>query len=322
MPIRSPLHPFGLRLLGVLCALVLILSLFLSACNLPLQPVQQPETGDKDLASTHVAQTIQADPLYATVQARERLLTAQALQAPPTPSATPLFTLVPSPTSTSLIPSTTPSPSATLSLTPTLTSIGLPRIVATIETNCRLGPGADFARVGYLLVGQESTVHGRNPEETWWYIANPNSPGEYCWVWGETTVVTGDITALEIITPPALPADFELNFSGLKNCGGVATLAFKVVNTGGEIFRSSRIRLWNIWTSSFIGAAETSNSPFRNKPCGGGNGKLEPNSGAYVTKSLNSLLTPGTKVQATVELCTKSDGGGECIEKKTQFEFP
>ena len=79
-------------------------------------------------------------------------------------------------------------------------------ISVSVETNCREGPSQDYSRVGYLLPGQTSTVHGRNDANTWWYIENPKKPGQYCWLWGEYATVEGDLAGLVVVTPPPPPA--------------------------------------------------------------------------------------------------------------------
>ncbi|MEW5872724.1 MAG: hypothetical protein AB1894_25925 [Chloroflexota bacterium] len=323
MPKRSSSPPKAVRLLGVLCILILLLSSLLSACNLPTQ-FQQP--GGQDAIMTSVAATLQADAPRLTLQAQEQLLTAQALtlQAPPSSTDIPQLTYTPLPTFTPL-PTYTPVPTFTSPPTATWTPEGPPRIVATVDTNCRLGPQAEYTRLGFLLTGQESTVHGRNDSGTWWYIANPNRPGEYCWVWTETTVVTGDTSTLPIITPPPPPAPaFQANFSLMHLCGGVATLVFQVKNTGGKVFRSSSITIKDLSTNTFISGPETSNDPFYSSAtaCSGAKGRLDPGESAFVSKGLGFTLAANTPTRAIIILCTENDQGGECVEVKVNFDFP
>ena len=82
---------------------------------------------------------------------------------------------------------------------------GQPSISVSEDTNCRRGPSPDFEKAGFLLVGQTSTVHGRNQAGDWWYIANPRKPGSYCWLWGQYATVQGDTTAITLLTPPPPP---------------------------------------------------------------------------------------------------------------------
>jgi len=80
----------------------------------------------------------------------------------------------------------TDTPTATLSPTPVFTSTPLmPQISVSVATNCRVGPGKAYDRVGALLVGQFAEVVGRNPTGNYWFIRNPSSSTGFCWVWGE-----------------------------------------------------------------------------------------------------------------------------------------
>jgi hypothetical protein len=51
----------------------------------------------------------------------------------------------------------------------------------------------------------ESTVHGRDDDENWWYIANPTNDDKYCWVWTKTTNVEGEVDSLPVITSSPMP---------------------------------------------------------------------------------------------------------------------
>ena len=102
-----------------------------------------------------------------------------------------------------VIPATaTPESSATPAASPTDGEI---RIRADVNTNCRLGPHPVYGVIGYLTTDEQSTVVGRLEGGGWWYIENTTAGRENCWVWGETTVVTGDPSSLPYITPPPTP---------------------------------------------------------------------------------------------------------------------
>ena len=310
--------------------LLLIIMLIVSlACNMPSQTSDTPP--DEDAAITAAAETIQAQRLQNTLQAQQDMLTeqAQTLQAPeptqepsalPSPEAqfTPTET-VPVPTFTPVFTFTPEPPTATF--TPSV-----PTIVASVDTNCRSGPNKLYPRVGYLLAGQQSTVHGRNDSNTWWYIANPNRPGEYCWVWAETTTVSGNVAGLVVITPPPLPkvADFTLSFSNLHICGGVGYMIFRVENIGTESFWSSSITIRDITHDQGFSGPEDSNTPFISSPgaCPPGVKELEAGETAYVAKGIGMSLPSGTKMRGIVVLCTQPSLGGTCVERKANFDFP
>ena len=84
-------------------------------------------------------------------------------------------------------------------------STGAITITSTEDTNCRKGPGVMYEIVGKLLVGQTSAVVARYQNGKFWLIKNPSNPAQECWVWNETTKVTGNVTSLPEATPPATP---------------------------------------------------------------------------------------------------------------------
>ncbi len=143
--------------------------------------------------------------------AAEQSDTAQdASPVPPTatevpPTATPLPSPTPTATATTAPsePTNTPQPTATLIAAFSESSNVL--ISADVNTNCRLGPSRAYRVDGYLLTNEESTVHGQDASEDWWYIANPTKDEKYCWVWRETTDVQGTADNLPVIEPPPLP---------------------------------------------------------------------------------------------------------------------
>ena len=79
-----------------------------------------------------------------------------------------------------------------------------PTVQVSVNTNCRVGPGQDYARVGSLLVGQTARVIGRNADSTYWIIERPGGAG-HCWLWGAHATVTCETTDLAIYEPPPTP---------------------------------------------------------------------------------------------------------------------
>lgn len=97
-----------------------------------------------------------------------------------------------------------PTPESSATPEPTATE-GTVQIRADVNTNCRLGPHPVYAVIGYLTTDETSTVVGQLEGGGWWYIENTTAGRENCWVWGETTAVTGDPSDLPYITPPPTP---------------------------------------------------------------------------------------------------------------------
>ncbi len=183
--------------------ILVLFILVLSACNIPSDtaPTEQDSGQESNEAIfTMAAQTIIAE------------ITQTAIYAPTVPSggqATAEQPTAEQPTVTSVTPPTVTAPppaeeQPTATNTPTESS-EYPTISATANTNCRLGPDSVFDVVGYLLVGDTSEVHGKGISGYWWYIANPISPGGFCWVWAQTTKVEGDTSNLPIIESPPTP---------------------------------------------------------------------------------------------------------------------
>ncbi len=292
----------------VLQALALILPLLaLSACNLPAgttAPTQLPP----EAYYTEAAVTIEAR------------LTQTALARP-------------SDTPTPLPPTETPTlePTSTPAFTPTS---AIPLISASVGTNCRLGPGTVYdPPVGVLLVGQKAEVHGRNDAGTWWYISNPGKPGQYCWVWGQTTQVEGDTSGLPVITPPPPPptatftptpgAAYSASFDSVHACGGEATAIFKIVNTGGVEWHSLSLKIEDLTTAIVLYGPSTSDAPFMgtNAECPPGGDVLKVGKTAFVGGSVGSG-TSGHAARGIIRLCSQNGLAGVCVDKVVEFTIP
>ena len=100
-----------------------------------------------------------------------------------------------------LTPTPEPSPTPTSTPTPTLEP---PTITALQNTTCRFGPGSAYEEEGYLLDGESALIHGKNLQETWWWIENPDWQG-HCWVWGGSGEITGDTSLVPVIAAPPTP---------------------------------------------------------------------------------------------------------------------
>lgn len=70
--------------------------------------------------------------------------------------------------------------------------------------NCRFGPEVSYAIVGALIAGRQAEVIGRNTDATWWYVRNPSDPSTNCWLSAEFVVVTGNVEALPVVSPPEI----------------------------------------------------------------------------------------------------------------------
>ena len=266
-----------------------LLLVLAAACGLP---------ANQDQIATAVA---------ATVSALE-------LSAPPLPppSATP-----PPRTST---PSGTPTPASTS--TPTA-----PKIRVSENTNCRSGPAANYDFRGALLVGQVAEVAARSTVANYWYIHNPDRPGDFCWLWGEFATLEGDSSALPAYTPQPSPTpsiDFILYLSGFQPCGADTHVVFTIQNNSGTTFMTGLIQLSDLTNSTELYGPLMDRHPFApgaaDCPPGHGN-QLLPGAAAYIIAPFGELPT-GVAARATIKLCTGDYLGGDCLTKTIDFNFP
>ncbi|MCJ7434646.1 MAG: SH3 domain-containing protein [Anaerolineales bacterium] len=118
---------------------------------------------------------------------------------------------------------TTPTPQTILN-TPTAISIvtksGGPAILTvTDNTNCRSGPGTNYAKLTTIPAGTTVTIVARYASGNYW-IVTPADGSANCWVQGNLGTVTGDAAILPEITPvasenkgaPARPGYFKYTY--------------------------------------------------------------------------------------------------------------
>jgi len=160
---------------------IALLPLILSACDLT---INIPDSGTglsaEQQAATVVAQT----------------LTAIAPQ-----ENTPLASPTAGNTETSPAsgtPTETPQPSATVtSSTPNST-------ILTVDsnTNCREGPGSNYAVVIILVAEKSYQIIARTADDKYWVITEPGKTTT-CWVPAEFSNAFGDVSLLPVTTPSA-----------------------------------------------------------------------------------------------------------------------
>jgi hypothetical protein len=187
----------------ILGVIFILLPIIIGACS-DLLPASSGSSQDiQSQVDTQVAATIVGYLVQTKVAAN--LVNNPAIQesaVQQAPTTTPLPTVTPIPATATPIPPTNtplPPPPTATQIPATLASTSAPVISAAVNTNCRQGPSTYYRIVGYLLVGDTSTVHGRDSSNYWWYIENPQHTGYYCWVWSESTTVTGDISGVPVV---------------------------------------------------------------------------------------------------------------------------
>jgi hypothetical protein len=147
-----------------------ILSLVLQACNLQL--VESGESDGIFLTITANAAIIEA----AGQPGTEEPLPLEGNVAPPEEVVIPAQVLPP--------------------------AVGDVTVTVSVATNCRLGPGQNFANVYGMPVGQVAKVVAKNSYSGYWIIEIPGQNGQTCWLWGKYATISGDTAGLkDVVTP-------------------------------------------------------------------------------------------------------------------------
>jgi hypothetical protein len=281
-----------------LAAVLLIVSL---ACVLPGTATPDPNFINTAIAQTIAAGVTQAAPSNVTI-------------------------ILESPTTTQTFTPELPTLSPTVTSTPTLafTSTPLvPLISVSVATNCRVGPGRQYDRVGALLVGEIAEVYGRDPTGAYWYIRNPDSGPEFCWLWGEYATLVGNIGALSVYTPPPTPTpapDFEAIYVGRDTCTGGWWVEFELENTGGIQFKSIALTVRDVNTNivlsmyadGFTDRDGCSTSVTRDN--------LNPGDTRIVSSPSFAYDPAGHEIRATITACSSLGQTGICISKVINFD--
>jgi len=276
-------------------AFVAVLVIAAAACNSPVAPTPDPGS-----IGTMVAQTLSAI----------QFQTAQAFI--PITGATSTFT-----------PSPTLSPTVTLTPTPFFTSTPLiPQISVSVPTNCRVGPGKVYDRVGALIVGEITEVYGRDLAGNYWYVRNPDAPGGYCWLWGEYATLAGNIQALPIFTPPPTPTPapaFTASYYGLESCNGW-WVEITLENTGGITYRSILMAISDPATNTTVSLNESRFTNLNGCNASDSRNTLAPAEKLIVSSPAFGYDPTGHKLRGTITLCSDVNVNGTCVTQVIEFK--
>jgi hypothetical protein len=276
--------------------LVLILVISTAACA----PTAMTATPNPNLISTLVAQTLS-------------VIQTQSAQAGAPPTAT--FTPAPP----------TASPTLTFTPTPEFTATpSVPLISVSVATNCRVGPGKAYDRVGALLVGEVTEVYGRDALGNYWYVANPDVDGGFCWLWGEYATLVGNTQALPVFTPPPTPTpvpNFDVDYTGLEACTGTGWwVEFKLINTGGITFKSVSLSAQDL--DAKITLSLNDNDFTNRNGCSdiGAKKALASGEKLIVSSPVFNYDPSGHKFRATITLCSEDGVNGMCVTHILEFK--
>jgi hypothetical protein len=263
-------------------------------------------TPDPNFINTMVAQTLAA----IQVQSVEPGIPVTGLG---TPTPTPTFTASP-----------TPSPTITLSPTPVFTATpSVPLISVSVATNCRVGPGKAYDRVGALLVGEFTEIYGRDLAGNYWYVANPDVEGGFCWLWGEYATLAGNTLVLPIFTPPPTPTPvpaFVAEYSGLESCDSSRWVEIQLKNTGSITFRSIFMSVVDSVTNTTV---SMSGNKFTNvNGCSSSDSKNVLASGekTIVSSPAFGYDLTAHKIRVTITLCSDVGVNGTCVTQVIEFK--
>jgi hypothetical protein len=288
---------------------VVILSLAILACALPAAPLEDPAAISTAAAETVIAGFVQE----ALSQTLPPTLEPTLTFTPEPPTFTPTETLMPSPTLT-----------VTLAFTPTPV---VPQISVSVATNCRVGPGRVYRRVGAILVGETAEVYGRDPTGRYWYIRNPDASSGFCWAWGEYATVSGNTALLPVYTPPPTPLptftstpspDFEAFYVGLDTC--VDWWAeIELENTGSIPFKSMGITIRDTVTDVVVASFTDGFTNIDGCASTVTRDTLAVDRSPVVSSPAFNYNPTGHRLRATIILCSDTDQKGICVTKTIVF---
>lgn len=295
-------------------AILTLALLLLSACNLPGGGSMTTQVA-VDAIYTQAAQTMQAQ-LTASAAAQPTLAptdTPQPTETPPSESPTPEFTETEAPPPTSSVP------------------------LAVVDTNsnCRKGPSTQYdPPIALLKEGQKAEISGRNQNNSWWYVQIPNSPGQYCWVFGDNVHVEGDTSGVQVVTPPPIPITptftpkpdvrFDPSFNNVHECNGEPYAVFEIDNIGEEDFESMSLKIVDTDDDDVI-FEDSSDEPFMESadlcPSDDNNDDLETDETLWIAGDIDDGES-GNDAEATITLCTEEGLKGICVSDDVDFKIP
>ncbi len=225
-------------------------------------------------------------------------------------------------------PVSTPTASPTLPPTATQTSTPEPVFVSvSAPTNCRIGPGSRYERSGTLLIEATAQVIAKSSTPNFWYIENPDRPGEYCWLWGKYASVAGDEQILPVYTPPPSPTPspaFNMSLESFHNCGDTDYVVFKIHNPTEITYMTAQRHLVDTETGKDLYGPALDRHPFAPRPrdCPPGHeNEIYPDHVAYIYVPLRGAES-GHGMRAIIMVCTEDYLGGDCWVQALDFTMP
>jgi hypothetical protein len=284
---------------GQLRLSVIVLLVVSLACDLTIAPTQ-----DISLMGTAIMQTM----VSGVTQTAQAVIPVDLVDSPTvTQTFTPIFT-----------------PTETLTPSPVFTATSsIPQISVSVATNCRVGPGKVYDRVGALLVGDVTEVLGRDPVGNYWYIRNPNQSNGFCWLWGEYATVTGNFAALPVFTPPPTPTPvpaFEASYDRLETCSTSWWVDIKLTNTGGISFESLSLTVRDMDTDIVVSIYSDVFKDINGCIDSSTKDVLNPGANRIVSAPAFAYDPSGHKLRATITLCSRDGQNGTCVTEVVKLK--
>lgn len=269
-----------------LCVVTTIM-LILSACNLPVNNVVPELTSTESIMRTPIA--TKKPTLTQTL-----VMTSTVAR---TATETPL-----------------PEPSATATME-------IPMAEVRRESNCRVGPAGNYDLVATYQVGQTLQVIAKDLGSAYWFVRNPETPDEQCYLLAQNVAITGDTTALPQYTPLASPTAapyFKVTFKKFDTCKGQDFAIFTVENTGSVEFRSAYIKVTDLKVNKSVEEAVNSFHQYNGCVLAKEISPLNPGATGFANSPRFGWSARGHKLRAVIMLCVKQDLKGECVTQSLE----
>ncbi len=126
---------------------------------------------------------------------------------------------------------------------------------------------------------------------------------------------------IEVLGPPE--PNFTVSFVNIGLCNPIFA-TFKVINNGDFAFEWARITIQDLTASTTLYGPGTNSVPFlaSSSDCPPGASAMDPGQTRYIAASIGSPVPNGHVARLTLKLCTVDGGGGQCVEKTTDFVVP
>ena len=277
----------------ILTTSLLLLTIILTSCNLP-DNVTSPQT--EEPAATFTAMR----PATATVDVFGTQTQAAILM----PTETPTLTVTATATEPAE-PSETPTPEPILA-----------EVVS--ETNCRTGPAGNYDLIATYQVGKTLEIVAKDLGAGYWFVRNPETTEEQCYLLAQNIKISGDPTALPQYTPPSSPTAapyFDVELKKFDTCEGLNFGLFTVINKGSVPFRSTYIRLTDLKTSKSVEQALNAFDLVVKCVLAKNIAPLNPGETGYVQSGKFSWPVGSNTMRAVIMVCTEKDLKGTCVTR-------